>query len=105
MIQFDTEILSVDGIPARLIHPLRADCGHAAVFYHGWSSTGALQTTRAAVLAAHGYTVLLPDAVYRRAGDAARLLQHRRVRIILEGDLSECERISRAQRLPCVPGL
>lgn len=67
MIQFDTEILSVDGIPARLIHPLRADCGRAAVFYHGWSSTGALQTTRAAVLAAHGYTVLLPDAVYHGA--------------------------------------
>lgn len=64
MIQFDTEILRVGDIPARLIHPPREDRGRAAVFYHGWSSTGALQTTRAAVLAANGYTVLVPDAVH-----------------------------------------
>lgn len=67
MIQFDIEEARIGEIPVRIVHPFREDKARCAVFYHGWSSSGALQTTRALILAAHGYTVLLPDAVHHGA--------------------------------------
>lgn len=67
MIQFDVEETRVGEIPVRIVHPLREDRAQCAVFYHGWSSSGVLQLSRAILLAAHGYTVLLPDAVHHGA--------------------------------------
>lgn len=64
MIQFDMESMKRDGIPFRVLYPLRQSRKQCAVFYHGWSSSGAQQITRAVILAAHGYTVLLPDAIH-----------------------------------------
>lgn len=64
MIQFDTELVKIGDIPVRIVHPIRKDRTRCVVFYHGWSSCSELQMTRALVLAAHGYTVLLPDSIF-----------------------------------------
>ncbi len=64
MIQFDMELVDLDGIVFRIIHPFIRNKDRCAIFYHGWSSKGELQITRAVILAAHGYTVLLPDAIH-----------------------------------------
>lgn len=63
MIQFHTEKIRIGEIPVQIVHPIREDKRAVAVFYHGWSSSGSGQMTRALILAAHGYTVFLPDAV------------------------------------------
>ncbi len=55
--------ISVEGIPVILIQPEEAAKG-TVIFYHGWSSSAEMQKTRAVILAAHGYSVLLPDAVH-----------------------------------------
>ncbi len=34
------------------------------IFYHGWSSTKELQSLRGHILAAYGYDVLIPEAIY-----------------------------------------
>lgn len=50
-------------IPYHIVFPLQSN-GEAIIFYHGWSSSGEKQMTRAAWLALHGYTVYLPEAIY-----------------------------------------
>ncbi len=64
MIQFSIETAQIGNIPAYMVYPLKRDLGKAVIFYHGWSSTAALQKTRALILAAYGYTVLCADAVH-----------------------------------------
>ena len=64
MIQFSVEELKIGEIPAYEVRPLHEDRSRAVIFYHGWSSTGALQKTRALMLASYGYTVLCPDAAH-----------------------------------------
>lgn len=64
MIQFPIESVQIGEIPACAVRPLQEDTGRAVIFYHGWSSNGGLQRTRALLLAAYGYTVLCPDAAH-----------------------------------------
>ena len=64
MIQFSIETAKIGNIPAYVVYPSKKDLGKAVIFYHGWSSTAALQKTRALILAAYGYTVLCADAVH-----------------------------------------
>lgn len=64
MLQFRTENVKIGEIPCKLIFPVAPDRTKTVVFYHGWSSSAALQRSRAALLAAYGYTVLLPEAVH-----------------------------------------
>lgn len=58
------EQISIGGVPVRIVEPFTEGCRGTVVFYHGWSSTSALQLSRAALLAAYGYRVLLPEAVH-----------------------------------------
>ncbi len=64
MIQFPVEPVKIGDIPAFVVYPVKKDPAKAVIFYHGWSSTAALQKTRALILAAYGYTVLCADAVH-----------------------------------------
>lgn len=64
MVELPVESVMVGQIPLKIIHPFSGKRDKTVVFYHGWSSSGSLQETRAVILAAHGYTVFLPDAVY-----------------------------------------
>lgn len=64
MIQFSIEPVKIGHIPAYIVHPAKKDPSRAVIFYHGWSSTAALQRTRALILASYGYTVLCADAVH-----------------------------------------
>lgn len=57
MLQLHIKKTCCEGIPVRIVHPIR-DEGKALILYHGWSSRGEYQTTKAAVFALHGYTVL-----------------------------------------------
>lgn len=64
MIEFPVESISIGDVPVEIIHPFSGRKDKTVIFYHGWSSSGALQRSRAFILAAHGYTVLLPDAIH-----------------------------------------
>lgn len=61
--QLSVEKEEIGNIPCYMVYPLK-ETGKSAVFYHGWSSRGELQLTRAALLALEGYTVCVPDAVH-----------------------------------------
>ena len=55
--------ITVDSVPCLFVEP--DDCVRGTVlFYHGWSSAKELQVLRARILAAYGYAVLVPDALY-----------------------------------------
>ena len=69
MLQLHIEKSYVGDIPVRIVHPIR-DEGKALILYHGWSSRGEYQTTKAAVFALHGYTVFVPDAIHHGERDA-----------------------------------
>ena len=69
MLQLHIEKTCCEGIPVRIVHPIR-DEGKALLLYHGWSSRGEYQTTKAAVFALHGYTVFVPDAIHHGERDA-----------------------------------
>lgn len=69
MLQLHIEKTCCEGIPVRIVHPIR-DEGKALILYHGWSSRGEYQTTKAAVFALHGYTVFVPDAIHHGERDA-----------------------------------
>lgn len=62
MIRLNIEKTFCKDIPVIIVHPSGESLG-PAVFYHGWSSRGEYQLSKAAVLAANGYTVYLPDAI------------------------------------------
>lgn len=69
MLQLYLEKTCCEGIPVRIVHSIR-DEGKALLLYHGWSSRGEYQTTKAAVFALHGYTVFVPDAIHHGERDA-----------------------------------
>ena len=48
MLQLYIEKTCCEGIPVRIVHSIR-DEGKALLLYHGWSSRGEYQTTKAAV--------------------------------------------------------
>lgn len=54
---------TIAGRPVWICRPA-AKTDRAMVFYHGWSSTAKLNLFRARILAAHGYWVLVPEAVH-----------------------------------------
>lgn len=58
------EKIDLDGLPVRIVHPFSERVRGTVVFYHGWSSTAALQLSRAALFAAYGYRVILPEGVH-----------------------------------------
>ena len=60
--EFETEKLYLGEIPLRVVHPVH-ESRHCVIFYHGWSSDAVSQESRAALLAAYGWHVLLPEAV------------------------------------------
>lgn len=62
MIRLNIERTFCRDIPVIIVHPLVESLG-PAIFYHGWSSRAEYQLSKAAVLAANGYTVYLPDAI------------------------------------------
>lgn len=62
MLQLKIEKMNFHMIPCHVVYPFE-NTGKSVIFYHGWSSKGELQINRAALLAAHGYTVFIPDAV------------------------------------------
>ncbi len=64
MIEMPMETVQLGDIPMTIVQPFSGRKDKTVVFYHGWSSTAELQTTRALILAAHGYTVFLPDAIH-----------------------------------------
>lgn len=64
MIEMPMDKVMVGDIPITIVHPFSMRKDQVVVFYHGWSSTSELQISRALLLAAHGYTVFLPDAVH-----------------------------------------
>lgn len=64
MIEMPMDMVKVGEIPLTIVHPFSMKQDKTAVFYHGWSSHSGLQLSRALILAAHGYTVFLPDAVH-----------------------------------------
>ena len=53
MLQLHIEKSYVGDIPVRIVHPIR-DEGKGLILYHGWSSRGECQTTKAAVVALRG---------------------------------------------------
>lgn len=67
--QLAIEKVYVGQIPLRIVHPLR-DEGKAVILYHGWSSRGVYQLTKAGILALEGYTVFIPDAIHHGERDA-----------------------------------
>lgn len=69
MMQLYTEKVYVGGIPVYIVHPIREE-GKAVILYHGWSSQAQFQLTKAAILAIHGYTVFIPDAMHHGERDA-----------------------------------
>ena len=69
MMQLTTEKVYVGHIPLRIVHPLK-DEGKAVILYHGWSSQGAYQLTKAGILALEGYTVFIPDAMHHGEREA-----------------------------------
>ncbi len=60
--EFETEKMYLGAIPLRAVHPVH-ESRRCVIFYHGWSSNAAAQESRAALLAAYGFHVLLPEAV------------------------------------------
>ncbi len=60
--EFETEKMYLGAIPLRAVHPVH-ESRRCVIFYHGWSSDAAAQESRAALLAAYGFHVLLPEAV------------------------------------------
>lgn len=58
-----TEKIRIQDRPVWVLRP-DAQTDRAVVFYHGWSSRGELNLFRAMTLAAHGYLVLVPEAVH-----------------------------------------
>lgn len=67
--QLVTEKVYAGHIPLRIVHPLR-DEGKAVILYHGWSSQGIYQLTKAGILALAGYTVFIPDAMHHGEREA-----------------------------------
>lgn len=63
MIQLNIEKKVRSAVPYYVVHPLQSN-GEAILFYHGWSSEAKRQIHRAAILALHGYTVYVPDALH-----------------------------------------
>lgn len=61
--QLQIEKVYVGDIPVQIVHPLQ-DEGKAVILYHGWSSRGEYQLTKAGILALYGYTVFIPDAIH-----------------------------------------
>lgn len=57
------EKIAIAGRPVRVLRP-ETKTDKAMVFYHGWSSSAALNVFRGKILAAHGYVVLVPEAVH-----------------------------------------
>lgn len=57
------EKIQIAGRPVRVCRP-ETPADRAMVFYHGWSSDAEKNMFRAAILAAHGYLVLVPEAVH-----------------------------------------
>ncbi|HBK27129.1 MAG TPA: alpha/beta hydrolase [Dialister sp.] len=69
MMQLKTEKVYVEGIPVHVVYPIQEE-GKAVILYHGWSSQAQFQLTKAAILAIHGYTVFIPDAMHHGERDA-----------------------------------
>lgn len=63
MMQLNTEKVYVGDIPVHIVHPLQEE-RKAVILYHGWSSRGEYQLTKAGILALYGYTVFIPDAIH-----------------------------------------
>lgn len=61
MIGLKVDKIYIGTIPVRVVHPI-VDEKKAVVLYHGWSSQGEYQLSKAYLLAVAGYTVFLPDA-------------------------------------------
>lgn len=59
------QIITIKGIPALLFTPItKTDLHPTIIFYHGWGSNKESQRFRGYILAALGFQVLLPDAIY-----------------------------------------
>lgn len=67
----EVKSIVVEDIPALLMRPQGVEKDKGILFYHGWSSTKELNQFRGATLAAHGYTVIVPDAIHH--GDRGTL--------------------------------
>lgn len=76
MIRLNIERTFCRDIPVIIVHPSCESLG-PAIFYHGWSSRGEYQLSKAAFLAANGYTVYLPDAIHH--GMRSRLSDYYKV--------------------------
>ncbi|MFA7412129.1 MAG: phospholipase, partial [Tissierellaceae bacterium] len=63
--------ISIRGIPAILLRQRDSEAKLATViFYHGWSSNKESQRIRGLILAAMGFQVLIPDAIYHGERDS-----------------------------------
>jgi dienelactone hydrolase len=58
------ERVNINGIPAIIFRPKGVKEPPNLIFYHGWGSNKDTQRIRGFILAAAGYQVLIPDAVY-----------------------------------------
>ncbi|NLK64508.1 MAG: prolyl oligopeptidase family serine peptidase [Tissierellia bacterium] len=58
------EEIRIKGIPAIIFRPRGAKELPSIIFYHGWGSDKNTQRIRGFILAAAGYQVVIPDAVY-----------------------------------------
>lgn len=63
MNQLPLHEVSAGNIPVLVMDPLVEPRDEVVIFYHGWSSRSSLQVSRAIILAAYGFRVLIPEAV------------------------------------------
>ncbi len=63
MMQLEVKKGKIGDIPFHMVYPFN-ETGKSVILYHGWSSSGKSQLTRAALLALEGYTICVPDAVF-----------------------------------------